>query len=267
MLKSLVYPRQIAVSLSNMNSDVSWQYSLKKSQPAEYFNNDTWFAHVAYRADIFDQLNAFNLSLWGRGYNCFEQADKTVALGEIYLCTKYVSNDRIDKILFSTKTILERFHETRSTDENNCLTKPHHNFQMSNSRAKDMKTSWNCTKPPSHLNVHFCSLVQCSWSISCFCLPSFYNHFVFMFHILVCNWIICLESTEDLKQGQARCWAQPLDYADGHFTKVRWSSMRSKIKFLIKCKLPFKLKKSMEIRLFTEFTALLNLLVTILECK
>ena len=69
----------------------------KNSPLADLFSNSVWLAHVAYLADVFEQLNTLNVSMQGRGHNIFEQDDKIDAFKKkisVWAC--HVSKSRLD---------------------------------------------------------------------------------------------------------------------------------------------------------------------------
>uniref|UniRef100_A0A674N592 Uncharacterized protein n=1 Tax=Takifugu rubripes TaxID=31033 RepID=A0A674N592_TAKRU len=67
------------------------------SSHADLFSNSVGLAHVAYLAGVFDQLNALNVSVQGRGHNIFEQYDKIEAFKKkISLWASHVSKNRLD---------------------------------------------------------------------------------------------------------------------------------------------------------------------------
>ncbi|XP_049323296.1 protein FAM200B-like [Astyanax mexicanus] len=80
-----------------LKTEIATFLSENNSVYAELFDNNTWLALVAYLADIFEHLNALNVSMQGKGHNIFEQSDKVVAFKKkITLWVNNLSKDRLD---------------------------------------------------------------------------------------------------------------------------------------------------------------------------
>ncbi|XP_049321925.1 protein FAM200B-like [Astyanax mexicanus] len=80
-----------------LKTEIATFLSENNSVYAELFDNNTWLALVAYLADIFEHLNALNVSMQGKGHNIFEQSDKVVAFKKkITLWVNHLSKDRLD---------------------------------------------------------------------------------------------------------------------------------------------------------------------------
>lgn len=64
---------------SELRAEIAAFLAQNNSPLADLFSNSVWLAHVAYLADVFDQLNALNVSVQGRWHNIFKQYDKIEA--------------------------------------------------------------------------------------------------------------------------------------------------------------------------------------------
>lgn len=80
-----------------LKTEIATFLSENNSPYAELFDNEIWLARVAYLADVFEHLNALNVSMQGRRHNIFEQSDKIAAFEKkIKLWIHHVSKDRLD---------------------------------------------------------------------------------------------------------------------------------------------------------------------------
>ncbi|XP_054469041.1 protein FAM200B-like [Anoplopoma fimbria] len=81
-----------------LKTEIATFLSENNSPYAELFDNEIWLARVAYLADVFEHLNALNVSMQGRRHNIFEQSDKIAAFKKkkITLWVNHLSKDRLD---------------------------------------------------------------------------------------------------------------------------------------------------------------------------
>lgn len=80
-----------------LKTEIATFLSENNSPYAELIDNEIWLARVAYLADVFEHLNALNVSLQGRRHNIFEQSNKIAAFQKkITLWVTHVSKDSLD---------------------------------------------------------------------------------------------------------------------------------------------------------------------------
>jgi len=81
-----------------LRAEIAAFLAQNNSPLADLFSNSVWLAHVAYLADVFEQLNTLNMSMQGRGNNIFEQYDKIDAFKKkISVWASHVSKNRLDR--------------------------------------------------------------------------------------------------------------------------------------------------------------------------
>lgn len=80
-----------------LKTEIATFPSENNSPYAELFDNEICLAQVAYLTDVFEHLNALNVSMQGRRHNIFEQSDKiAVFQKKITLWVNHLSKDRLD---------------------------------------------------------------------------------------------------------------------------------------------------------------------------